>query len=49
MGLVERGALAIGMRLMPAMTVSGRGIILITPSDNNEMLRGLGRDPLVIK
>jgi acylglycerol lipase len=49
MGVVERGALAIGMRLMPAVTVSGRGIIRITPSDNNEMLRGLARDPLVIK
>lgn len=49
MNAVERGALAFGMRLMPAMTVSGRGIIQITPSDNNEMLRGLARDPLVIK
>jgi acylglycerol lipase len=49
MGVLERGALAIGMRLMPGMTVSGRGIIKITPSDNNEMLRGLSRDPLVIK
>jgi acylglycerol lipase len=49
MGLVERSALAVGMRLMPTVTVSGRGIIRITPSDNNEMLRGLARDPLVIK
>jgi acylglycerol lipase len=49
MGLLERGALAIGMRLIPGVTVSGRGIIRITPSDNNEMLRGLARDPLVIK
>jgi acylglycerol lipase len=49
MGLLERGALAVGMRLMPTLTVSGRGIIRITPSDNNEMLRGLARDPLVIK
>jgi acylglycerol lipase len=45
----ERGALAIGMRLLPGLTVSGRGIIKITPSDNNEMLRNLSRDPLVIK
>jgi acylglycerol lipase len=49
MGLLERSALAIGMRLIPGVTVSGRGIIRITPSDNNEMLRGLSRDPLVIK
>jgi alpha-beta hydrolase superfamily lysophospholipase len=49
MGVLERSALAVGMRLIPAMTVSGHGIIKITPSDNNEMLRGLSRDPLVIK
>lgn len=49
MGPVERSALAIGMRLLPGFTVSGRGILRITPSDNNEMLRALSRDPLVIK
>ncbi len=49
MGLVERSALAAGMRLLPALTVTGRGIIRITPSDNTEMLRALSRDPLVIK
>jgi acylglycerol lipase len=49
MGLIERGALAVGMRLLPGATVSGRGILRITPSDNNEMLRALSRDPLVIK
>jgi len=49
MNAFERGALAVGMRLMPGVTVSGRGIIQITPSDNHEMLRGLARDPLVIK
>jgi acylglycerol lipase len=49
MGLFERGALAVGMRLLPGVTVSGRGILRITPSDNNEMLRALSRDPLVIK
>lgn len=32
----------------PAQTVTGEGLD-ITPSDNDEMLRALGRDPLVIK
>jgi alpha-beta hydrolase superfamily lysophospholipase len=49
MGVLERGALAVGTRLVPGLTVSGRGLIKITPSDNNEMLRALSRDPLVIK
>src|SRR5260370_40537137 len=49
MGLVERSALAAGMRLLPTLTVSGRGLIRITPSDNTEMLRAPSRDPLVIK
>lgn len=34
--------------IAPAMTVTGEGLD-IRPSDNNEMLRALGRDPLVIK
>jgi len=33
---------------MPGVALSGRGLN-ITPSDNIEMLRALGRDPLVIK
>jgi acylglycerol lipase len=49
MSMLERGALAVGMRLLPGLAISGRGIIRITPSDNNEMLRNLSRDPLVIK
>ena len=49
MSVLERTALAVGVRLMPGVTVSGRGLIRITPSDNNEMLRALSRDPLVIK
>jgi alpha-beta hydrolase superfamily lysophospholipase len=32
----------------PGLTLSGKGLD-ITPSDNSEMLRALGRDPLVIK
>lgn len=34
--------------MLPEMTVTGRGLD-IKPSDNIEMLRALGRDPLVIK
>ncbi len=34
--------------LVPSMTLTGRGLE-IRPSDNIEMLRALGRDPLVIK
>lgn len=33
---------------IPAQTVTGDGLD-ITPSDNDEMLRALGRDPLIIK
>src|SRR3546814_15760799 len=33
---------------LPTMTVTGRGLN-IHPSDNIEMLKALGRDPLVIK
>jgi alpha-beta hydrolase superfamily lysophospholipase len=33
---------------IPAVTVSGEGLD-IHPSDNDEMLRALGRDPLIIK
>jgi alpha-beta hydrolase superfamily lysophospholipase len=34
--------------MLPEMTVTGRGL-KIRPSDNIEMLRALGRDPLIIK
>ena len=44
----QRLALWLGVRTMPWAKVSGRGLD-ITPSDNIEMLRALGRDPLVIK
>jgi alpha-beta hydrolase superfamily lysophospholipase len=44
----QRLALWLGARLAPGATVSGRGLD-ITPSDNIEMLRALGRDPLVLK
>lgn len=44
----QRAALWLGAHTMPWMTLSGRGL-KIQPSDNIEMLRELGRDPLVIK
>jgi acylglycerol lipase len=37
-----------GVRLMPQLTLTGRGL-KIKPSDNIEMLLALSRDPLVIK
>ena len=44
----QRAALWVGAHLVPWLPVSGRGLN-IQPSDNIEMLRALGRDPLVIK
>ena len=44
----QTGALWFAAHTMPWLKLSGRGI-KITPSDNGEMLRALGRDPLVIK
>lgn len=44
----QRGALTFAAYAMPWVTVTGRGF-KVRPSDNIEMLRGLGRDPLVIK
>lgn len=44
----QRGALSFAAYTMPWVTVTGRGF-KVRPSDNIEMLRGLGRDPLVIK
>jgi alpha-beta hydrolase superfamily lysophospholipase len=41
-------SLWIGVRLMPALKLTGEGLG-IKPSDNIEMLLALGRDPLVIK
>jgi len=48
MPLPHRIALWIGAHTFPWMDVSGRGLN-IQASDNIEMLRALGRDPLVIK
>lgn len=44
----QRAALWLGAHTVPWMTVTGRGLGIV-PSDNVEMLRALGRDPLVIK
>jgi acylglycerol lipase len=44
----QRSALWLAAHTTPASTLTGDGLD-ITPSDNTEMLRALGRDPLVIK
>ena len=44
----QRLLLAVGAHTVPWMEVTGKGVH-ITPSDNVQMLRALGRDPLVIK
>jgi acylglycerol lipase len=48
MDLLPRLALWAGVRLMPELALTGRGLE-IKPSDNITMLRALSRDPLVIK
>ena len=48
MPIYQRLALWLGAHTFPWLKVSGRGLT-ITPSDNREMLEGLGRDPLVLK
>jgi len=44
----QRGLLWLAAHTVPGMTMTGRGLD-IEPSDNHDMLRALGRDPLVIK
>ncbi len=48
MGPLPRVALWVGVRLLPGLTLTGRGL-KIRASDNVAMLRALSRDPLVIK
>ena len=48
MPFYQRWALWLSAHTVPWMKVTGRGLG-IRPSDNIEMLRALGRDPLVIK
>src|SRR5262249_1675372 len=42
-----RLALWVGVRLMPGLTLTGRGL-KIEPSDNIAMLRALAQDPMII-
>ena len=44
----QRNALRFAAHVVPEKTLTGKGLD-ITPSDNIDMLRALGRDPLVIK
>lgn len=44
----QRNTLKFAAHVVPGKTLTGKGL-QITPSDNTEMLRALGRDPLVIK
>lgn len=48
MGVFKRAALWLSAHTMPWLTLTGRGLD-IKPSDNIEMLKALGRDPLVLK
>ena len=48
MDLLPRLALWVGVRLVPTLTLTGRGL-KIRASDNIAMLRALSRDPMVIK
>lgn len=48
MPLLQQAALWLAVHTLPGQTLTARGLD-ITPSDNVEMLRALGRDPLVIK
>ncbi len=48
MPFYQRAALWLAVHTVPWLHLTGRGLD-ITPSDNVEMLRKLGRDPLVIK
>ena len=48
MNVFQRAALWLAAHTVPWLRVTGRGLG-IKPSDNTEMLRALGRDPLVIK
>jgi alpha-beta hydrolase superfamily lysophospholipase len=48
MNVFERVALWSAYRVVPGLTLTGRGLDIV-PSDNIAMLRALGRDPLVIK
>jgi alpha-beta hydrolase superfamily lysophospholipase len=44
----QRWLLAVASHTVPWMELTGKGVH-VTPSDNSEMLRALGRDPKIIK
>ena len=48
MPFYQKWLLDIGARILPWLKLSGRGLG-VKPSDNIEMLKSLGRDPLIIK
>jgi len=48
MPFYQRWALWLAVNLFPALELTGEGLGIV-PSDNVEMLRGLGADPLVLK
>ncbi|HIJ62572.1 MAG TPA: alpha/beta hydrolase [Rhodospirillaceae bacterium] len=48
MTIFERAALWLASHTMPWLTLTGQGLN-IRPSDNDEMLKKLSRDPLIIK
>jgi len=48
MQILPKLALWAGVRMFPALTLTGRGLEIM-PSDNIPMLRALSRDPMVIK
>ena len=48
MPFYQKLLLEIGVRILPWLKLSGRGLG-VKPSDNIEMLKALGRDPLIIK
>lgn len=49
MSALQRAALWLTSRALPWLTLTAPPELRIVPSDNIEMLRALGRDPLVIK
>lgn len=49
MSVVQRLALWAAVRVAPGMTLTGRGVVAVRPSDNIAMLRALSADPLIVK
>lgn len=49
MNLFMRSGLWIAVNTVPGLTLTGRGVVRVTASDNREALRRLGANPLTIK